>query len=364
MSEGKVGGSRPFVAPWWRADQLARRRVFLEGRSKVRKATEAYFDGRDFLAVETPAVQWSPGMEPHLKAFATELERPGETSASMYLHTSPEFAMKKLLAGGLPRIYQLARVFRNGEGSATHHPEFTMLEWYRAGQGYHDLIEDCVGLLRSAAKAAGTDRLFWSGRESDPFGDWKVITVAEAFQRYADIDLIATAPDPCLPDIDLLSRQARRIGIDPHEGDQWDDVFFRIFLDRIEPNLGHPVPTVLTDYPISMAALSRPKPAAPHLCERFEIYVSGLELANAFGELTDAAEQRKRFEADQSLKHELYGHSYPIDRDFLAALEPDLGGGLPDCAGIALGFDRLVMLATHATTIEDVLWAPVSPPWD
>lgn len=353
----------PPRAPWWRADQLDRRRARLDARHKIRRALEAYFDERDFLAVETPCLQWSPGMEPHLRAFETLLERPGEASARMFLHTSPEFAMKKLLAGGLPRIYQLARTFRNGERSATHHPEFTMLEWYRAGQGYRDLIDDCIGLLRSAAVAAGATTLAWQGHGSDPFADWQIISVADAFHHYAGIDLLATAPDPAAPDLGLLARESARIGIVPHEGDRWDDVFFRIFLDRIEPKLGHPVPTILIDYPVSMAALSRPNPEDPRLCERFEVYVAGLELANAFGELTDGAEQSKRFDADQTLKQQVHGFSYPVDLDFLAALDPDRGGGLPDCAGIALGFDRLVMLATGADTIEQVLWAPVSPPW-
>ncbi|MEO1224916.1 MAG: EF-P lysine aminoacylase EpmA [Pseudomonadota bacterium] len=352
----------PPRAPWWRADELEKRRRYLAARHAIRRATEAYFDTRDFLAVETPALQWSPGMEPHLAAFETRLETPGNPSAPMFLHTSPEFAMKKLLAGGLERVYQLARAYRNGERSATHHPEFTMLEWYRAGQGYRDLIDDCVGLVRAAATAAGGDRCLWRGRSSDPFADWQVMSVAEAFDRFVDIDLLATAPDPASPDLGLLSDQARRVGIEPHPGDRWDDLFFRIFLDRIEPHLGHPAPTVLVDYPASMAALSRVKPADPRLCERFEIYVAGLELANAFGELTDAVEQRKRFEADQALKRSLYGRAYPIDEDFLAALDPDRGGGLPECAGIALGFDRLVMLATGADTIEKVLWAPVMAP--
>jgi len=363
MTDTENTPQRPTSAPWWRGDRMADRLPYLDARHKIRRSVEAYFDARDFSAVETPALQWSPGIEPHLAAFQTLLERPGDKAVPMYLHTSPEFAMKKLLAGGLPRIYQLARAFRNGERSATHHPEFTMLEWYRAGQGYRELIDDCNGLLRCAADAAGTSRLVWKGLESDPFASWQIITVADAFDRYAGIDLLATTPDPEAPDLGLLTKAAGRIGIAPHDGDRWEDLFFRIFLDRIEPELGHPVPTVLIDYPISMAALSRAKPENSWLCERFEIYVAGLELANAFGELTDPVEQSKRFKADQALKQEIHGHSYPVDLDFLAALDPDRGGGLPDCAGIALGFDRLVMLATGADTIEQVLWAPVSPPW-
>ncbi len=346
------------AAPWWRPDRLAARRPFLESRAAIAAALRGAFVEMGFLEVDTPALQVSPGMEPHLRAFATELEDidPADRRR-LYLHTSPEFAMKKLLAGGLERIFQLSHVFRNGERSTTHHPEFTMLEWYRTGADYRDLIDDCRTLLAAAAEAVpGHDGFTWQGRRADPAAQWQVLTVAEAFGRHAGIDLLATAPDPAVPDVALLAAQARPLGIEPGEGDRWDDLFFRIFLERIEPKLGIGAPTVLTDYPVSMAALSRPKPDDPRLAERFELYVCGLELANAFGELTDPAVQRARFVADQALKRRLYGTEVPIDEDFLAALDH----GLPDSAGIALGFDRLVMLATGAEHIEDVLWAPVA----
>jgi lysyl-tRNA synthetase class 2 len=190
---------------------------------------------------------------------------------------------------------------------------------------------------------------------ADPNHPFERLSVAEAFTRHTGIDILATAPDPDHPSLTLLAEAASNIGIAPHPGDDWESLYFRIFLDRIEPELGVGAPTILYDYPVSMAALSRQKPGDPRLCERFELYVCGLELANAFTELTDAREQRGRFIADQAKKQRLYGHTYPIDEDFLAALEM----GLPDCTGIALGFDRLVMLCTGADDIEDVLWAPV-----
>ncbi|HXR85680.1 MAG TPA: EF-P lysine aminoacylase EpmA, partial [Stellaceae bacterium] len=301
-----------------------------------------------FVEVDTRALQVSPGLEPHLNAFATVLHDAAAGAARpFYLHTSPEFAMKKLLAAGLPRIWQLAHVFRDGERSATHHPEFAMLEWYRAGATYLDLVADCEALLR----AAGTRLMTWQGRICDPHSAWERLTVAEAFSRNCGIDILATVGD-----LDALAAAARPLGIAPHPGDSWEDLFFRIFLGAIEPKLGIGAPTVLYDYPIKMAALARPKAADPRLCERFELYVCGLELANAFGELTDAGEQRRRFEADVAKKRALYGETYPIDEDFLAALEH----GMPESAGIALGFDRLVMLASGATHIDDVLWAPVT----
>jgi elongation factor P--(R)-beta-lysine ligase len=337
----------PDRIPWWRPDRFARRRDHLIARARILDATRTYFREQNFVEVETPALQISPGLEPHLQAFRTELRAPGvRAGRARYLHTSPEFAMKKLLAAGMEKIFQLARAFRNAERSATHHPEFTMLEWYRAGADYTALMDDVERLLAAAAKS-----FTWNGGQCDTGKGAERISVADAFRCETGIDIIATATD-----IGRLASAAAPLGITPHSGDRWDDLFFRIFLERIEPKLGIGRPTILFDYPISMAALSRPKASDPRVCERFEVYVCGLELANAFSELTDADEQRRRFKADMDLKEKLYGERYPIDEDFLRALEH----GLPPSAGIALGFDRLVMLASGARHIEDVLWAPVA----
>jgi lysyl-tRNA synthetase class 2 len=341
---------------WWRPDRFALRRARLEKRGRILAAVRSFFADRGFVEVDTPALQMSPGLEPHLRAFATELHDPQQGRAALrYLHTSPEFAMKKLLVAGMPQIWQLAHVFRDGERSATHHPEFSMLEWYRAGASYRDLMEECAALVGACQHAAGAQALTWRGHTADATREWQRISVAEVFQTYCGLDLLATTPDPLLPDSDRLAATASAIGITPHPGDDWETVFFRIFLDRIEPHLGRGVPTILYDYPLSMGALARRHPDDPRLAERFEVYICGLELANAFSELTDAAEQRARFLADQTRKRHLYGRTYPIDEDFLDALEY----GLPACAGIALGFDRLVMLATGAVDIEEVRWAPV-----
>jgi lysyl-tRNA synthetase class 2 len=340
---------------WWRPERFARKHGHLKARARILPAIRSFFAERDFVEVETPALQQSPGLEPHLMAFATTLDDPGAGPRPIFLHTSPEFAMKKLLVAGVPRLFQLAHCFRNGERGRVHHPEFTMLEWYRAGASYGDLMSDCEALLRACLAAAGGAHFTWQGKSADPAQPWLYISVAEAFARFCRIDLLATAPDPLAPSLALLAEAARPLGIVAHDGDAWEDLFFRIFLERIEPHLGIGAPAILYDYPISMAALARAKPGDARLAERFELYVGGLELANAFGELTDADAQRRRFRDDQAKKQARYGVSYPIDEDFLAALAQ----GMPESAGIALGVDRLVMLASGADRIEDVLWAPV-----
>ena len=351
----------PRGTPWWHPERHAVRRPGLLARARIVSAVRAWFAGEDFLEVETPALQRSPGAEVHLEAFGTDLIGPDGTRTRAHLHTSPELTMKKLLVAGERRIWQMARVFRNAERSDTHHPEFSMLEWYRVGAESAALIADCTDLLRVAVAAAGprtgTDAGMLRRGElvCDPGRAPECLTVADAFARYADLDLNALGGREREPDPGRLAAAVRGLGLHVGAGDRWDDLFFRVFLARIEHRLGHPAPTFLTHWPISMAALSRPAPDAPGTAERFELYVCGLELANAFGELTDPVEQARRMEADHALRASLYGAGHPIDRDFLAALQ----FGLPPCSGIALGLDRLVMLATGAPAIEDVLWAPV-----
>jgi lysyl-tRNA synthetase class 2 len=324
----------------------------LELRVRLTAATRAFFAGLDFLEVETPALQVSPGLEPHLMAFATELVAADQQSSrTLYLHTSPEFAMKKLLAAGLPRIVQLAHVFRNGERASTHHPEFIMLEWYRTG-GYDGVIADTTALMRTLAKVAGKATVMWRGVECDLDAEPELLTVQDAFARHAGgIDLLATVGN-----MDALIGEAERIDVRVGHGDRWDDLVLRILAERIEPCLGAGRPTFLVEYPVEMAALARVKPGDARVAERVELYICGVEIANGFGELTDAEEQRRRFIADMDLKEKLYGTRYPIDEEFLAAL----AHGIPDSAGMALGFDRLVMLLAGAEHIEDVLWAPVA----
>jgi len=342
------------LSPWWAPHVHADRRPMLLARGRIAATTRAWFAARDFVEAETAALQVSPGNEAHLHAFATELIGQGE-SRTLYLHTSPEFASKKLLAAGERRLFSFARVFRNRERSALHHPEFTMLEWYRVGEPYDVLIDDCAALMAAAAEAAGTTSFSNRGRAADPFATPERLTVAEAFHRYAGIDLLATISG-AETDAAALAAAAKAQGIRVADDDTWADVFSRVLVERIEPNLGFGRATVLDEYPVSEAALARPA-RDPRVAERFELYVCGVELANAFGELTDPAEQRRRFEIEMTEKQRVYGERYPVDEDFLAAL-----AHMPPASGIALGFDRLVMLATGANRIEQVLWTPVAEP--
>ena len=342
-------------SPWWRADVHGDRRPFLLTRNRITKAFRAWFDAEGFEEVEAAALQVSPGNEAHLHAFATQAQTISGEASPLYLHTSPEFACKKLLAAGEERIFSLGKVWRNRERGPLHHPEFTMLEWYRAGQPYQTLMDDCATLLALAAETAGTARFVFRGMACDPRLPPERLSVAEAFDRHAGVDLLASVAPDGATDRDALAAAARAAGIRVADDDGWADVFSRIIVEKVEPRLGEGRATILCEYPISEAALARPKAADPRVAERFELYACGVELANAFGELTDPAEQRRRFMIEMDEKARIYGERYPIDEDFLAALEH-----MPEASGSALGFDRLVLLAAGARRIEDVVWTPVA----
>jgi lysyl-tRNA synthetase class 2 len=341
-------------SPWWTLDVHADRQPFLRARRRVLAALRYYLETRDFAEVETAILQVSPGNEAHLHAFSTELATPDGGRRQLFLHTSPEFACKKLLAAGERRIFEFARVFRNREQGALHHPEFTMLEWYRTGESCEALMDDCAQFLAIAASAAGTDRFSFRGRDADPLAAPERLTVAEAFRLYAGIDLLATLAEGA-PDRDGLAAQALAAGVRLADDDSWSDIFSRVLVERIEPRIGNGRATFLTEYPRPEAALARPKPADPRVAERFELFVCGVELANGFGELTDPVEQRARLEAEMAKKERLYGERYPIDEDFLAAL-----AHMPPASGCALGFDRLAMLAARASRVEQVMWTPLT----
>lgn len=341
------------ASPWWDRSRHADRRPLLLARNSIQAGLRGWFAAQGFTEVDPAALQVSPGNEAHLHAFATDAIGNDGAARRLYLHTSPEFAMKKLLAAGEKRIAAFSHVWRNRERGVLHSPEFTMLEWYRAGEPYQTLMEDCAALLRLAAGTAGARELRFRDKTCDPFAEPERLSVSEAFARHAGVDLLASIAADGTTDAAALSAELDRAGIRHAPDDTWSDMLSRVLVARVEPNLGMGRMTVLDRYPAAEAALARPVPADPRLAERFELYACGVELANGFGELTNPAEQRRRFLLEMDEKERVYGERYPIDEDFLAAL-----AHMPPASGIALGFDRLVMLATGAPRIDDVIWAP------
>jgi lysyl-tRNA synthetase class 2 len=337
---------------WWTPARLADRRPALRLRAEITRAFRDWFAAREFAEVETAILQVSPGNEVHLHAPRSEITDADGRARARYLRTSPEFACKKLLAAGEPRIYEFARVFRDRETGPLHLLEFTMLEWYRAGAPVAAVAGDCARLIALAAEIARTRRVEYRGRAADPRAEPERVTVAEAFERHAGIDLLATIAGR-EGDREALAAAATRIGLRVADDDTWSDIFSRVLVAKVEPKLGDGRMTLLDEYPIVEAALARPVPGRPEVAERFEIYLCGIELANGYGELTDADEQRRRFDEAMGERERRYGERYPIDEDFLKAV-----AAMPAASGVALGFDRLVMLTTGAPAIDMVLWTP------
>ena len=341
--------------PWWTPQDHADRRPLLIQRGRLKAAIRAHFEAEQFTEVECGALALSPGNETHLHAFETRLLGPDGSDQRLYLHTSPEFAAKKLLAAGEARIFDFARVFRNRERGRLHAPEFTMLEWYRAHEDYTAVITDSLALLRLAAGVVEAERFSHRQAQCDPRAQAERLTVAEAFTHFAGIDLLATLSASGEGDDGSLRSRARRGGVEVSDDDDWSDMFAKILTLRVEPRLGLERPCILYEYPVCEAALARVSSRDPRVAERFELYVCGVELANGFGELTDPVQQRARFEKEMAKKERVYGQRYPLDEALLAALT-----GMPPASGVALGFDRLVMLATGAPNIDSVLWTPLS----
>ena len=340
--------------PWWTPSQHADRRAGLLVRNRIQAALRAWLAARDFVEVDPSALAISPGNEVHLHGFATQAIGNDGVPRAMYLHTSPEFAMKKLLAAGEVKIAAFAHVWRNRERGALHSPEFTMLEWYRVAEDYTVLMDDCVAFLRLAAQVAGADVLQFRGVACDPFAPVERLSVQDAFVRYAGIDLLGSVDGAGVPIRSALAAGMDSAGVRYAADDTWSDMFSRVLAERVEPHLGHGRITILDRYPVAEAALARPAADDGRVAERFEVYACGVELANGFGELTNPGEQRRRFALEMDEKVRIYGERYPVDEDFLAALAV-----MPNACGIAMGFDRVVMLAVGAARIDDVIWAPV-----
>ncbi|MDP2691607.1 MAG: EF-P lysine aminoacylase EpmA [Candidatus Gracilibacteria bacterium] len=331
-------------------------------RARILDLMREWFRGQGFLEVETPLMVKHPGMEPHLNLFSSEfVSEDGKYRDRRYLHTSPEYAMKKLLGAGFEKIFQLTKVFRNGEDGGAHNPEFTMVEWYRANADYMDVMKDTEVMVRwiSSQLAVGS----WQNYENSNCElhtvycklfqkNWERLSVREAFQRYAEMNLDE------LRDVETLKAAVLKKGYELNAEYSWDDLFFLVFLNEVEPKLGHERPVFLYDYPATQAALAKRKDDDPFWAERFELYINGVELCNAFTELVDPVEQRFRLEEEWQLREEMGKETYDLDESFIEALET-----MPPSGGNALGIDRLVMVLLGMKSIEEVLlfpWGDVS----
>ncbi len=313
-------------------------------RMQMYAALRAHFGSLDYLEVETPTLIRTPGLEPHIDPFeAPFIPQTGVgEKRSLWLHTSPEYAMKRLLAdAGSPPLFQLCKTYRNGEISGTHNPEFTMLEFYRPHADYRAIMADLETALAAVEQQVAPGVGLFSKL---PF---ERLTVRDAVLRHTNIDLFAHS------DGESLRRAAQDIGVHVGSSTSFDDVFFHLFLERVERKLGFGRPTFLIEYPASMASLSRLKPSDPRVAERVELYANGVELANGFTELTDATEQRRRLVEEQELRRSLGRPVFELDERFLAALP-----SMPPSGGIAVGLDRVLMLLLGASEIADVLLFP------
>jgi len=326
----------------------------LQQRAMVVKAIRDFFWKENFLEVETPQLVPQPSMEPYLEVFETALLDQQRQPSRAFLTSSPEFSMKKLLAKDVGNMFQICKSFRNAEGlSSRHNPEFTILEWYRVGQDYTAIMDDCENLFRFIGKALGLKTLKFRDYEYDLAEPWERLSVPEAFAKFAGIDLETMLDESRLKDV------AKQKGYSVGADSTWEEVYNQIFLNEIEPHLGLEKPCILYDYPAEQAALSRRKTSDPRLAERFEFYVAGLELGNAFSELTDWQEQLARLEADRQEKIRIGRTVFDIDMEFIEALK----SGMPPTAGIAVGVDRVVMLFLNQTDIQSVLVFPAHKWW-
>ncbi len=300
---------------WHEQNRLTNREQHLWLRARMVQATRRFFVQKDYLEVETPQLIPAPAPEIHIDAIKTD---------AGYLHTSPELCMKRLLAAGFPRIFQITKCFRADERGGHHLPEFSMLEWYRSGIDYHALMEECEELILWVSRRLGVgEKIKYQDIEIDLQRPWRKISINEAFDRYASIALKDAIEKNC---------------------------FNEVMVQEIEPGLRLAGPIFVYDYPASFAALARLKPEDPKFAERFELYIGGLELANGFSELIDAEEQRARFEMDQQNRSYLGKKGYPVPERFLESLEH-----MPDAAGVALGIDRLAMIFADRPKIDDVV---------
>ncbi|MEK7606916.1 MAG: EF-P lysine aminoacylase EpmA [Patescibacteria group bacterium] len=327
-------------------------------RASIIGLVRKFFISQGFLEMETPLVVRAAGQEPYLDPFEVSFLGPKQEKVPAYLITSPEYAHKKLLAAGFKKTFEITRSFRGGEPwSGTHNPEFTMIEWYHAGVDYRQTMREAEEMvsfvcarMHQTPRASKKLEIPYQGKKLNIAPPWERLSMQKAWERYAKIKKGAN-----ICDRKTLLKLCREHGYKVKNTESYDDLFFKIFLTEVEPKLGLEKPTFLYDYPASMAALAQKKKNDPRWAERFEVYAAGIELGNAFSELTDAKEQSKRFREEKCLRRKLKKSSIPLDEDFLDALNH-----MPPSAGIAFGIDRLVMLLTDAKSIDEVIAFPAA----
>lgn len=323
-------------------------------RHALLQAIRSFFLNKGYLEIDAPLLTPFPTLDPNIRSIPVQVTLENEKSLSLFLHTSPEHAIKKLLAAGAPNCFFLGKVFRNGERTGLHNPEFTLLEWYTKGATLNDLINETEHLVYEMIRQfCSKPILEYQGQVIDFILPWPRVTIQELFLQKLGI--------PFDPQIDLegLKTLASQLGIYFSPNDNWDTLFFRIYLEKIEPGLGFPKPVFLTEYPLELGLMAKRNEKNPYVVDRAELYIAGIELANGYCELTDPEELEARFKSEQNKKTKEFGGHWPIDEELLDALRQ----GFPPCAGMALGFDRLLMLLTNAQSIRDVLWFPMHE-WD
>lgn len=335
------------MSTWSELSTNPRLKELYQKRTEIIRLIREFFWQEGFIETDTAVAIALPGQEPELSPVPVTLHDEKGAARKFYLQTSPEFAMKKLLAAGFEKIFQICKCFRDFESfGGLHNPEFTMIEWYRAHATYLDIMDDTERLFKFVAEKMDVQTMRWREQEIKITETWDRKTMREVWQEFVGVELNDYLAAPAMRGL------ARTRGYAVTDDEPYDDVFYKIFLNEIEPKLGHERPVFVYEYPVSMASLSRVCAHDPHYAERFELYIGGLELANAFGELTNAEEQKNRLEADKLKRTESGKEVYAVDPDFIAALS----AGIPETGGIALGVDRMVMLLTGATDINEVLF--------
>jgi lysyl-tRNA synthetase class 2 len=339
------------MSTWSELKNNHRLKNIYDTRVNILRLIREFFWSLGFVETDTPIAIKNPGQEPYLNPVPVVFSDPVGREYNFYLHTSPELAMKKLLAAGYEKIFQIVKCFRNNESfGGNHNTEFAMVEWYRSPGNYQEIMDDTENLFKFVGKKLNKETVKYNNKEINIFGKWERQSMKEIWEKFVNVNL-----DDYL-ELKSLKKLAENKGYAVDENDAYEDVFFKIFLNEIEPHLGKETPIFVYDYPAQMTSLSRLCENDPRYAERFELYIGGLELANAFGELTDANEQKKRLENDKELRSKLGKATWPVDADFIAALQ----SGISPAGGIALGVDRMVLLFTGARDLNEVIFGSIN----